>query len=257
MSVIAKNKSSPASLKSSADLFGRLGQMLADPDTAWQASKIRMALGKSVQQLRDHMSGAEKELLRKVVQELVSQVDHLVSSSERSSASSMPDTATVERARAEDAMGQRMLDAASRRRPAAVSTRQSIHQGNTAIARSMEVAATATAARIANGELISSGQLQHALGVKRQAISAAVKARRLFAIVGPSGENFYPAYYADQALDRRKLEQVSKALGTMPAASKHHFFTSRSSILGETPLQALRKGREADVLAAAAGFAER
>lgn len=120
-----------------------------------------------------------------------------------------------------------------------------------------ETAAATTAARIANGELISSGELQRALDVKRQAISVAVKAKRLFAIVGPSGENFYPAYYADETLDRRKLEQVSKALGSLPAPSKHHFFTSKSSMLGETPLQALRKGREADVLAAAAGFAER
>ena len=138
-----------------------------------------------------------------------------------------------------------------------MSTSQSIRQGNEAIARAEQNAAATTAARIANHELINSGALQHALNVKRQAISSAVKAKRLFAIVGPSGENYYPAYYADPTLDRRSLEKVSKALGSLPAPSKHHFFTSKSTMLQETPLDALRKGREAEVLAAAAGFAER
>lgn len=179
------------------------------------------------------------EVLRKVVRELANQVGRLVP--EQDSAAAL----TAD------------LDAAARRKPIALSTRQSIRVGDAAVAQAETVAAAITAARIAHGELISSGELQRALDVKRQAISNAVKTKRLFAIVGPSGDNYYPAYFADETLERRKLEQVAKALGSLPAPSKHHFFTSKSSVLGETPLQALRKGREAEVLAAAAGFAER
>lgn len=118
-------------------------------------------------------------------------------------------------------------------------------------------AAAALSARIANHEFINLGDLQHALAVKRQAIFDAVRARRQFAIVDALGESFYPAYWADPRLERRTLEQVSAALGALPAQSKHHFFTSISTLLQETPLDALSKGREAEVLAAAAGFAER
>ena len=77
------------------------------------------------------------------------------------------------------------------------------------------------------------------------------------AIVGPSGENFYPAFYADNTIDRRKLETVAKVLGPLPAAAKFFFFTAKSTLLQSTPLQALRMGRVDEVLTAAAGFAER
>ena len=257
MPTIAKHTPSKVSLKSSAQLFGQLGKVLSNPDITWQAEKVRAALSKSLQQLREHMSGAEMEVLSKVVRELAYQVDRLVSPGDIPVPPASNNADAWTRAQADDVVGEQMLGVAARRRPVTMSTRQSIRQGDEAVARAEETAAATTAARIANGELISSGELQRALDVKRQAISVAVKAKRLFAIVGPSGENFYPAYYADETLDRRKLEQVSKALGSLPAPSKHHFFTSKSSMLGETPLQALRKGREADVLAAAAGFAER
>ena len=80
---------------------------------------------------------------------------------------------------------------------------------------------------------------------------------KLTALVGPSGESYYPAFYADASLDRRSVEKVAKALGPLPAASKYFFFTSTSVFLGGiTPLDALKNGRLADVSAAAAGFAE-
>ena len=160
-------------------------------------------------------------------------------------------------AQREDAVGKAVLDAAGRRRPMSLSTAKSIRQGNEALARAEQNAAAALSARIANHEFVSLVDLQRALAVKRRAIFDAVKARRLFAIVGSTGERFYPAYWADPGLDRRALEQVSKALGSLPAASKHHFFTSVSTSMQETPLDALRKGRKSEVLAAAAGFAER
>jgi hypothetical protein len=57
--------------------------------------------------------------------------------------------------------------------------------------RTAVVQATATTLkkRIEYGELIGSGVLERALNVQCQALSAAMKAGRLFAFVGPSGEN--------------------------------------------------------------------
>lgn len=167
------------------------------------------------------------------------------------------DTAELERAQREDVLGEKLLESAGRRGPMVMSTPESIRQGNEAMARAEQSAVATTTARIASHELISSDELQRALNVTRQAVSGAVKAGRLFAMVGPCGEDYYPAYFADSTLDRRILDEVSKTLGSLPASSKHHFFTSTSTVLQETPLDALRKGRETEVLAAAAGFVER
>ena len=257
MSAIAKHKPLQVSVQSSAQLFGQLGEMFSQSGKAFSVDKVSAALNKSMRQLQHHASLAELITLRNVVRELASQVDRLVPDNDGSALPVLADPDALERAQREDAVGEKVLDAAGRRGPMGMSTPKSIRQGNEAMARAEQNAVATTAARIANGELISSGELQRALDVKRQAISGAVKAKRLFAIVGPSGENYYPAYYADPTLDRRTLEQVSKVLGSLPAPSKHHFFTSKSTMLQETPLDVLRKGREAEVLAAAAGFAAR
>lgn len=78
-----------------------------------------------------------------------------------------------------------------------------------------------------------------------------MKAGLLFAFVGPSDENYYPAFKVDPSLDRRAIEQVSKVRGALPAASKYYFFTEQFTALQDTPLAALRSGRLAEVLAAA------
>jgi hypothetical protein len=254
MSVISKHKSPLVSLQSSAQLFGQLGEMFSKPDNGLSAQNVSAAINKSLRQLQKHASFAELLDLRDVVRELASQVDRLVP---RDEGTAVPPTAELARAQHEDTVFKKVLDVAGRREPMVMSTPESIRQGNEAIALAEQTSATITAVRIAKHEFLNSGELQRALGVKRQALSGAVKAKRLFAIVGPSGENYYPAYYADPTLERRTLERVSKVLGSLPAPSKHHFFTSKSTLLQETPLDALRKGREAEVLVAAAGFAER
>lgn len=257
MSTIAKHKPPEASLKASVQLFGQLGEMFSKPDQVSSAKKMSVSLNEALRPLQNHMSLAELVTLRHVVRELASQVDRLVPIDDGSALPATIDTEELAPVQREDALGVKVLDAAGRPGPAVMSTSQSIREGNEAIARAEQNAATTIAARIANHELLNSGALQRALNVKRQAISNAVKAKRLFAIVGPSGENYYPAYYADPTLDRRSLEKVSKALGSLPASSKHHFFTSKSTMLQQTPLDALRKGRETEVLVAAAGFAKR
>lgn len=116
--------------------------------------------------------------------------------------------------------------------------------------------AAALQRRIAHKELLPSSEFQAALNITRQSLSEAVRVGRMFALVGPSGENFYPAFFADASLDRRSVEKAAKALGTLPAASKYFFFTSKSMLLNaQTPLDALKKGQVADVVQAAASFA--
>ena len=112
--------------------------------------------------------------------------------------------------------------------------------------------------RIDNKELLPPKEFQQALGISRQAVNDAVKTRRMFGILGPAGEYYYPAFYADGDLHRRDVEKVAKALGVAPAASKYHFFTSKSTYLGAvTPLEALKKGRLDEVMIAAAAFEQR
>lgn len=105
--------------------------------------------------------------------------------------------------------------------------------------------------QIERGLLIRSAELQQRLKVGRQAISIAVTAKRMFRLVGPSGERYYPAFFADEGLDRRVVEKVSQALQSLPAEAKYLFFTSVLAVLNETPLDALRRGRVEQVLAAA------
>jgi hypothetical protein len=254
MSVTTKHKPPMVSLQSSAQLFRQLGEMFSKPDNGVSAQNVSAAINKSVRQLQKHASFAELLDLRDVVRELARQVDQRVPCDD---STSVPTTAELARAQHEDAVFRKVLDAAGRGERMVMSTPESIRKGNEAIAVAEQTSATIIAASIAKHEFLNSGELQRALGVKRQALSGAVKAKRLFAIVGPSGENYYPAYYADPTLERRTLERVSKVLGSLPAPSKHHFFTSKSTMLQETPLDALRKSREAEVLVAAAGFAER
>lgn len=118
--------------------------------------------------------------------------------------------------------------------------------------------AAALQRRIDSKALLSPREFQAALGISKQSINEALKSRRMFALIGPGGEFYYPAFYADAMLDRRSLEKVTKALGDMPAASKYFFFTSKSTMLGAvTPLEGLQKGRLQDVLIAASAFKDR
>lgn len=111
---------------------------------------------------------------------------------------------------------------------------------------------------IAQEKLLNTAEMEQRLHISKQAISKAVSSKRMFAIVGPRGDLYYPAFYADARYDRRVLEKVSKALGDVPAGGKYHFFTSRKASLGnQSPLEALAAGHVQQVLAAAAGYAGR
>ncbi len=161
----------------------------------------------------------------------------------------------LKRAEEEDRILQRVLDEARDRPPSPMSTPESIAAGNAAMAEGRERAAETLARRIENEELLSADELRSALGIAQAEIDDAVVEGRLFACVGPDGQSYYPAFYTDAEVHRGALERVARALGDLPAASKFHFFVSRRTNLGETPLEALKRGRVDEVLEAAAGFA--
>jgi len=256
MSAVAKYKPGFL-LEPGVRLFGELSAMFSKSDKAPSHKLVSDSIHRSLCQIKKDVSYEDLVVLRDVAQELALQVDRLLPADESRVLPATSDMDVLGRAQREDALGEAVLEAARIGKATTMSSPESIRRGDETIARAVKNARTTTAAHIANKELLSSGELQQALGVKRQALSGAVKSERLFAIVGPSGENYYPAYYADPTLDRRTLEQVSKLLGSLPAASKHHFFTSVSTRLQETPLDALRRGRKDEVLAAAGGFVER
>ncbi len=110
---------------------------------------------------------------------------------------------------------------------------------------------------LASHSLLSGPELRVRLAVTPQALSAALKARRLFALRGASGEYVYPAFFADPRHDRHTLEKVSKILGDLPGAAKWDFFTApRLSLGGKSPLEALAKGKLDAVMAAARAYAD-
>lgn len=110
---------------------------------------------------------------------------------------------------------------------------------------------------IKEGLLVTAGELAAQLQLTAQALHQARKSRRMFALQGASGELLYPAFFADRKLDRKVLEAVSKALGSLPGSAKWDFFLSpRLSFGGKTPLQLLEKGKVDIVISAAQAFAE-
>ena len=105
-------------------------------------------------------------------------------------------------------------------------------------------------------QLLSSADLQAALNLTRQAVSAASRARRLFT-VDVEGQSYFPAFFADGKVDRATLENVSRILGELPGWTKWDFFTTAKGSLGDiNPLEALRKGKVEEVNRVAAAFAE-
>jgi hypothetical protein len=105
-------------------------------------------------------------------------------------------------------------------------------------------------------QLLSSADLQAALSLTRQAVSAASRARRLFT-VDVEGQSYFPAFFADGKIDRATLENVSRILGELPGWTKWDFFTTaKGSLRDISPLEALRKGRVEEVNRVAAAFAE-
>lgn len=244
MGAALKTKPFDVALEPSARLFRQLEQLLSSSDERTTPQVISLELAKSVRQLTQEVSLQEILVLRDVVKELSTQVERLVPSTDKA--------AVVQ----EDAGVAAVLKRASEGKSPVFTTAESILHGEQAMVDARASAAATLQDRIERKEYITSAELQAAWKVQRAAISNALRSGRIFAVVGPSGDYYYPSFYKDESLDRRTVERVAKALGKLPAASKYHFFTNKFTSLGTSPLDALRKGRVDDVIAAASSFAE-
>ena len=110
---------------------------------------------------------------------------------------------------------------------------------------------------LAEGALLRSTDFCGQMHWTRQALSKAVKDRRVF-YVEAMGERVFPAFFADPELERKKVTRVSQALGDLPGGAKLLFMvTPKASLGGATPLSALKDGKLAQVEAAAQAYAER
>ena len=136
--------------------------------------------------------------------------------------------------------------------------RKATPQANTAFLTQFAQNENASIKRLAeSGDLLKSQQLAERLGVTPQAVYKAVGDLRMFSLNAGGRNKLYPAFFADQGLERDQLATVCKELNHLPGTSKWQFFvTPRLSLSKKNPLDALRKGKFADVLAAAKAFKE-
>ena len=111
-------------------------------------------------------------------------------------------------------------------------------------------------AMIREGSLVEPAEFASRLDWTRQALSKALMSHRVF-YVEVRGARYFPSFFTEPRYERRHLEAVSKALGSLPGATKLWFMSSpKGSLAGQTPLQALAKGKVAEAVRAAEGFAE-
>ncbi|MBB3176343.1 hypothetical protein [Variovorax sp. Sphag1AA] len=109
-------------------------------------------------------------------------------------------------------------------------------------------------ALVRDGVLLEASEFIKATSLTKRALSGAVRARRLFA-VELDDDKFYPAFYADASLDRKKLGAVCRILGDLSGAYKMYFFQRRwPSLAGRSPLEALKEGALRQVRSAARHF---
>ncbi len=108
------------------------------------------------------------------------------------------------------------------------------------------------------GQLLGSAELCERLHITRQALSKAVRDKRMFWVDGPAGVQWYPSFFATEQIQRRDIGRVSVALGDLPGPAKWQFFTTpKHSLNGKTPLTALESGMAEQVLRTAAEVRER
>ena len=262
MSALAKHKPiktpRPTYDESVQRLLEQVHRIACAPGKPLSAVEISKKFRVGVTEVRKHATYEELMVLSRAVRELANQLDSAVTrKGEPAVITKLPTVDEWKQAEIEDAAAARFLEESNQCGPMVLSTPESIRLGNELIARAEEKAVANVATMAARGELLTSSQFQDGLGITRQSVSVGVKAKRFFALVGPSGDNFYPAFFADSTPGRPLIEKVSRALGDLPAQSKYFFFTSKRTSLQDTPLNAMRLGRVAEVLALAADFAER
>lgn len=136
-------------------------------------------------------------------------------------------------------------------------TEESIRVGQAILERMREREAVELAASIERGDLITRAKLQRRLQLPDATLDAALEAGQLFALPGPDGLDYFPAFFVDPTYADRDLARVAVILRDLPASVRYHFFLSPSFRLQSTPLEALAEGRIDEVLSTATGFVER
>ncbi|MEZ2352150.1 hypothetical protein [Caballeronia sp. RCC_10] len=106
-------------------------------------------------------------------------------------------------------------------------------------------------ALVAEGKLLRAKTFCEASDITEQRLCKRVAKGRIFSVeIG--GEQFYPAFFVANGLDRNDLSRVARRLGGLAGWSKWSFFTRpQESLGGLTPLQALLRGDVKRVLRAA------
>jgi len=242
-SAVKKSDAAPA-YPAAVRFFEQVSTLFATPPGDQAPHLAPNGLAASIDELK-HASHLELVAVRAVLDQMSSHLDRIVDVPAADKAAALKEDDIVSQALAR-----------ARAQPSARLPDEPSGDGAALMEDMRRGSASALQRRIARKELLPSSALQAALNIRRQSLSEAVKAGRMFALVGPSGENFYPAFFADASLDRRSVEKVAKALGTLPSASKYFFFTNQSMMLdSQTPLDALKKGRVSEVVEAAASFA--
>jgi uncharacterized protein with von Willebrand factor type A (vWA) domain len=258
-STALKKAATPVAYPAATGLFEQLASLFASPSSNNKLKLAPSQLDASLKALQ-HAPFDELAAVSEILQEISARVFKLNENSNRINRErqEIKTSVAAEQANHQDSVVHDLLARAREQAVEAELTTEQDHANAEVMSRLRRESAVALQQRIDSKELLPPKEFQAALGISRQSINEAVKARRMFALLGPAGEYYYPAFYADGDLNRREVEKVAKMLGRVPAASKYHFFTSKSIFLGAvTPLQALKKGRLEDVLIAAAAFQER
>jgi len=110
---------------------------------------------------------------------------------------------------------------------------------------------------VAEGKLLRAVHVCDVFGITEKRLNQDVVSGRLFT-VDIGSDQYIPAFFLANELDRKTLKKVVRRLGGLPGWSKWDFFTTpKASLENLTPLQALLKGDVKQVLRTASAFAER
>jgi hypothetical protein len=162
----------------------------------------------------------------------------------------IPTRAEWEVAQEEDRIAERAFEQMKTMR-AQEPTPESIAAGNAAMAEAHVRAAETVMRQIESKELLTATEFCDVLEVDADWLDAALDECRVFAITGPGGRAYYPAFYADPAIKREHVERVVRVLAPLSPRSQYLFFNSVRTSLDTTPLEALRAGRLDAVITAA------
>ena len=106
--------------------------------------------------------------------------------------------------------------------------------------------------------LLQAHEFARLRGWSEQALSDAVSARHVFCVVMSNGMTMIPAFFVDARFVQRQVQAVCKVLEPLPGGSKWQFFSSsKGSLGGKSPLEALLAGQLHAVKMCAEAFRER